>query len=199
MSTEQNSPFINIEKLMEDFSGEIGGVAGYRVPKNHTNCAKQRKDRDHFEFMEKVWKGKKAYPRPKENFDKDGKVILPKRPNYFNELFRSVDFGYSKEKENALKEIYERKNRPMSIDPNKLKIIKEKDKAKIYRHDRITYFEGLTLDIKKSKVIYPHMEKIIEKAKENMKKNPKKPSESETTKESYKKRGSLPYRFILFF
>ena len=93
MNTEQNSLFINIEKLMEDFSIEIGGVAGYRVSKNHINCAKERKDKNHLEFMEKVWKGKQLYPRPKENFDKDGKAILPKRPNYFNELFKSMDFG----------------------------------------------------------------------------------------------------------
>ena len=56
----------------------------------------------------------------------------------------------------------------MSIDPNKIKIIKEKNKAMIYRHDRITYFEGLIREIKKSKEIYPHMKQIIEKAKENI-------------------------------
>lgn len=192
MATEHNTPNINMEKMWEDYTNEGIGVQGYNVPKIQINCAKEKKDKENFEFMEKVWKGKQLYPKAKENYDKDGKLIPVKRPNYFDNLFKSINFGYSKAKENELKELYERKNRPMSIDPNKLVIIKDKNKAKYYKHDRITYFESLIKDMKKNREIHPHMESIIEKVKDDLKKSPKKPTESEAIRNSYKKRGSLP-------
>jgi hypothetical protein len=195
MSTEQNSP--SLERLWEDSTGEGIGIQGYLVPKLSINCAKERSDKEAFKFMEKVWKGKERYPKIKENFDKDGKLIPVKRPNYFDDIFKSINFGYSKTKETELKEKYEAKSRPFSIDRDKVVYIKDKNKAKYYRHDRITYFESLGNIVKKEAEIYPHMEVIIEKARDKIKNSPNIKSESETIKIKYEKRGSLPY-FILF-
>lgn len=193
MNTELNSPNMNLDKMWEDFSGDGGlGVHGYILPKHELNCAKERKKKDYFAFLEKVWKGKEKYPKAKENYDKDGKLIPVKRPNYFDDLFKSMNFGYSKEKDNELKELYSRKSRPISIDPNKIVIIKDKNKAKYYKHDRITYFESLVNEVKKGAKIYPHMESIIEKAKENIKNSPKQKSISESLKVKYDNKGSLP-------
>jgi hypothetical protein len=189
-ATEHNSP--NLEKLWENYTGEGYGIPGYNIPRIEMNCAKNKKDKEYFEFLEKVWNGKQKYPSKKENLDKDGKQIPLKRPNFFDELFKSLDFGYSKTKETDLKEMYLRKGRPYSIEPNKIKVNKEKNKAKFYNHDRITYFESLVNECKKGEKIYPHMENIIEKAKEKIKNSPTKKNISETLKILYNNKGSLP-------
>lgn len=188
--TEHNSP--NLEKLWEDFTGEGMGIQGYNIPRIEMDCAKRRKDLDYFDFLEKVWKGKEKYPKAKENLDKDGKIVPPKRPNYFDDLFKSMNFGYSKSKENDLKEMYERKGRPYSIEPNKIKINKDRNKAKFYNHDRITYFESLVKAVNKEGQFYPHMEQILEKVKESIKNSPQKKTISESLKALYNNRGSLP-------
>ncbi len=142
--------------------------------------------------MNKVWKGKQLYPKPKEILDKDGKVIPPKRPNYFEEVQKAQSFGYSKEKEDAIKEKYSSKNRAYQFDPEKVEVIKEKEKAKFYRSDRVTYFEMLVKHGKKSYEHYPHMEQIIEKTMEEIAKSPKLMMLSDQLKQKYSKRGSLP-------
>jgi hypothetical protein len=190
MNIEHNSP--SLERLWDDFTGEGIGIQGYLVPKLSINCAKERQDKEQFKYMEKVWKGKEKYPKVKENFDKDGKLIPLKRPNFFDEIFKSLNFGYSKSKETELKEKYESKSRPFSIDHDKVVYIKDKNKAKYYKHDRITYFESLGIAVKKEAEIYPHMEAIIEKAKDKIKNNPNVKSESDLIKIKYEKRGSLP-------
>lgn len=192
MTSEFNSP--SLERLWEDSTGEGIGIQGYMVPKlsSSINCAKQSKDRESLQFMEKVWKGKERYPKVKENFDKDGKLIPIQRPNYFDDIFKSINFGYSKTKETELKEKYDAKSRPFSIDRDRIVYIKDKNKAKYYKHDRITYFESLGNIVKKEQQIYPHMEAIIEKTKEKVKASPIQKSESEIMKVKYDKRGSLP-------
>ena len=191
--TESNQNY-NMDNLWDMISSDNQqfGIAGYVVPPRNVDCLKSKKDKEQLEFMEKIWKGKQLYPKPKEILDKDGKIIPAKRPNYFEELQKSKNFGYSKEKEEALKELYKNKNRPFNVDPDKLEIIKEKEKAKIYRYDRITYFDSLVRNGKKSYEHYPHMEQIVQKTKEEMEKSPKKMMYSEETKLKYSKKGSLP-------
>lgn len=190
--TNQNYNMDNLWNIISsDNSGQFG-IAGYVVPPRTVDCQKIKKDRDQLEFMEKVWKGKERYPKPKEILDKEGKVIPAKRPNFFEEMQKALNFGYSKEKEDAIKEKYSSKNREYQVDPEKIQIIKDKDKAKFYRYDRITYFDMLVKNGKKSYEHYPHMEQIIEKAKEEIAKSPKKKMFSEELKEKYDKRGSLP-------
>lgn len=190
--TNQNYNMDNLwDIISSDNSGQFG-IAGYVVPPRSVDCQKQKKDREQLEFMGKVWKGKQLYPKPKEILDKEGKVIPPKRPNYFEELQKAQNFGYSKEKEDVIKEKYSSKNRAYQVDPERLEVIKEKEKAKFYRFDRVTYFEMLVKQGKKSYEHYPHMEQIIEKTKEEIAKSPKKIMLSEELKQKYNKRGSLP-------
>ncbi len=191
-TTNQNSNMDNLWNIISsDNSGQFG-IDGYIVPPRSVDCYKVKKDRDQLEFMEKVWKGKQVYPKPKENLDKDGKPIPTKRPNFFDEAEKILNFGYSKEKEDLLKEKYSSKNRPFQVDHDKLVVINEKEKAKFYRYDRITYFESLMKQGKKSNEHYPHMIQIIEKTKEDIAKLPKKMTLSEELKLKYSKRGSLP-------
>jgi len=190
--TNQNYNMDNLwDIISSDNSGQFG-IPGYVVPPRTVDCQKIKKDRDQLEFMERVWKGKQLYPKPKEIFDKEGILIPPKRPNFFDDMQKALNFGYSKEKEDAIKDKYSSKNRPYQVDPDKLEIIKEKDKAKFYRFDRVTYFDMLMKEGEKSYKHHPHMEQIIEKTKEEIAKSPKKMTLSEELKQKYSKRGSLP-------
>jgi hypothetical protein len=189
--TNQNCNMENIwDIISSDNSGQFG-IPGYVVPPRTVDCQKIKKNRDQLEFMEIVWKGKQLYPKPKEIFDKDGKLIPAKRPNFFEEMQKAQNFGYSKEKEDAIKEKYSSKNRSYQVDPDKIEIVKDKNKAKIYRYDRVTYFDSLIKQKKKSYEHYPHMEQIIEKAKEEIAKSPKKMMLSDELIQKYNKRGSL--------
>jgi len=193
--TEQNQNYNNMDNLWNIMSSDNAtqfGIDGYICPPRTVDLAKTKKDRDQFEFMEKVWKGKQLYPKPKEVLDKDGKVIPTKRPNFLEDTLKQKNFGYSKEKEEAIKERYTSKNRPYQVDPDKLVIIKDKNKAKYYRFDRVTYFEMLMKNQKKSYQHYPHMEEIITKTKEEIANSPKKLSLTEELRQKYNKRGSLP-------
>lgn len=182
---------------------------GYKVPSLYVDCTKQKKDRDQAEFLEQVWKRKKSYPKQPEKLDKKGNVILPNRDNYFEILTKSHDFGYSSEKEENLKKLHSSHGRNYPSPRNvieKVDIIKEKEKAKLYKADRETVFDDMIYEEKKNQNIYPHMVNIVTKIKEELikEKSENLKNLSEKIKEKYKNNGSLAYEYkdiliIIFF
>lgn len=190
--TESNQVY-NMDNLWDIMSSDNSqwGIPGYKVPPLTVDCIKIKKDSDQLIFMDKVWKGKEVYPKPKLNIDKDGKEILPRKPSCYDPQEKSLNFGYSKEKEEALKELYKSKNRTLEEYVEKVNVEKLKEKAKIYRYDRITYFESITRQEKKNQKYFPHMEEIIQKTKEIIEKSPKKLIKSEEIKLKYANRGSI--------
>lgn len=191
--TETNRNY-NMDNLWNMLSSENEqfGIKGYKVPEQNIDCSKSKKEKEQFEFLEKVWKGKEFYPKPKEIYDKDGKPIPTKKPNYLDDILKVQNYGYSKEKEETLKELYKNKNRTYEVDHDKVVFTNEKEKAKYYKSDRITYFDMLTRNVKKSYEHFPHMEQIIQKAREDIEKSPKKLLSSDELKVKYSKKGSLP-------
>ncbi len=192
--TEPLNPNYNMDNLWDIISSDNSnafGLQGYICPPLTLDLKKIKEDREGFLFMEKVWKGKALYPKRKEVLDKDGKPVPVKRPNFFEDVERSKNFGYSKEKEDQIREKYSSKNRSYDIDPEKVEIIKDKNKAKFYRYDRITYFDMLMKNSKKSFQQYPHMEQILEKVKEHIDKSPKRMMSSDEMKIKYSKKGSI--------
>ena len=192
------SEYQKIEKLWSGKHPEKSDILGgsYVVPPVSLNCRQQKKDREEREMAERVLAGHDKYEAPNEKYDKDGKVILPKKGNYFQEQAMKKDYGFNEEKEQKLKRHHENNKRTFADKKDvveRVKIIKEKGKSPLYKEDKPNYISKLQKNEKKKTENYPRMEteikKIKDKIKEDSKRNVK--TVSEMIKKKYHKFGSL--------
>jgi hypothetical protein len=80
------------------------GIEGYEIHKNYYDCAKEIYLKKRNLKNEMVWaKRDKFLPVPPKK-DKDGKDIIPHRPNYLDEVIKLANSFYNKEKGEKLKE-----------------------------------------------------------------------------------------------
>jgi hypothetical protein len=160
------------------------GVPGYEAPKKQFDFKKIKSEREMHQLNLDVWAKKKHYPKPKESLDRDGKVIIPKKKNFIDEAIAVSKGNYSKEKHDQYIEYLQNRGKPTDFEnPQQvIKINKDKDQAKFYRHPRSTYLDELIKNEKKSFAVFPHMEAIVEELKEKIKRD------EETAKERQKEK-----------
>jgi hypothetical protein len=168
----------------------------YKCPKVNIDCRKQKKDREQFELQDKIYKRQERYERHADKFDKEGKVIIPQRGNYFDVVSKLFDYGYNEEKEQELKRHHENYNRIFAEKKDvieRVNIIKEKDKSPLYREDNENYLVQLEKKELRKLEVYPRMEYEIKKIKEKIENEDKKSkkSMSDLIKIKYQKFGSL--------
>ena len=151
MDYNDNQLIVNTSSDINHYEQRMN-LKSYKVPTLHVDCIKQKKDREQAEYLEQVWKRKKSYPKQTEKLDIKGNVILPYRGNYLDILTKSHDFGHSSEKEENLKKLHSSHGRNYPSPRNiieKVDIIKEKEKAKLYKADRETVFDDMIYEEKK--------------------------------------------------
>jgi hypothetical protein len=160
------------------------GIEGYEAPKKYTDAKRQILDRKVYEDNLKVW-SKKGHYEKKVLQDKDGNPIIPKRPNYLDEVVKLAKSFYD---EKRAQEILEKKT---PEEPKKDEKSKDKKQCKMYKNERMLYTDWLIL-FEKNK-IKPRLEEIKDLDKIMDKVNAKKLSDVEKAKEKYgTKKGSLP-------
>jgi len=194
-----NSELPHIEKLWNAANCKFDNdwtIKEYRSPPLNVDCVKKKKERLQTEFFEKVWKGKQKYPKPIEKYDSKGNVIIPERGNYFEELAKKKDFGYSEENNQSIKKRHSGHNRSFNEENSIIEVVEpnfDKQKAVLYKEDRETVFDDIILSVKKSEEVFKHKEDLVKKLKEEIEKEKSAniKSLSELIKEKYHNRGSM--------
>lgn len=68
------------------------GIEGYEIHKKYVDARKQIEDRKIYDQNMKVWSKKGHYDKQQKVDDK-GNPIIPKRPNYLDEVLISIYSG----------------------------------------------------------------------------------------------------------
>jgi hypothetical protein len=132
------------------------GIAGYCAPKIYFDHVKAKKDREFWELNQKVIKGKKKCPKPNYSTDKDGKILIPKRENFIDDVIKIARSYYSKEKADKALAKIKKSNTNKSFSQI----------SNLYKHDRITHSSQVMFDENKKFKSNDFMDNIINKAKD---------------------------------
>lgn len=172
------------------------GIDGYESPKIYFDFKKQKLDREKYQLNQAVWAKKQHYPKPKEYLDKDGNKIIPQKKNFIDEHIQWANSNFSKPKFDAYVEMLKEKGKSLEEIEGIKKLaeekVKDKSKAKIYKHDRSTYIDDIMKRENKMHTVPIDLQEIVEKAKERQAKYSSPVlSESEKMKIKYKGKSSL--------
>jgi hypothetical protein len=194
------SDFLSIENVwdIKNYDKDNGIGRSYKVPPVNIDCKKKAEDRERMELFDKFLKGKAKLPQRRQNLDKEGKLIIPKRPNFYEDQANLNDYGYDKVEEEKIKDRYAQYKRKFIINSdilNKVKIVKEKNKSPLYKNEKDHYINEIENSEKKKNIYYPHMEVKIKKIKDVIEKDNERKNKlsCEFVKEKYQKKGSFSY------
>lgn len=174
-----NSYSLNLHDMWNLYSKEesnLFGLPGYQVPKIYFDPKKQKYDREMEQLHHLVWKGKDHYPSPKFEKDSNGKDILPKRPNYMDELLKFNKSNFSQKKYDEY--IEKLKSKGLTIEEiegtKQRKKSGEKDNPNknsfFFKVERKTYLDDIVRSGIKKNQISPEMKELITKVKEKQSK-----------------------------
>jgi hypothetical protein len=171
---EKNSPSLNLNEMWNLATREdrkIFGVPGYNIPKKYFDPLKQKFDRESKTLHELVWKGKEHYPSPKLQKDNNGNEILPKRPNFIDELIKLNKSNFSQKTFDAYVEKLQNKGLTLQeLEGTKIsKKSPEKSpdaNSSFFKKDRRTYIDEIIREEKKKVQFSPEMNEMISKVNE---------------------------------
>lgn len=192
------SEFLSVEKLwdIKNYDRDMGIGASYKVPAKNINLRKQKEDRERSELFDNFLKGRARIPSSYKKYDDEGKLIIHKRGNYFEDQAKLKDYGFDKEELEKLTKhhkSYKRKFITNTDVVQKVKVVKSKEKSPLYKHNKEHYLNEMERSEKKKSINYPHMENEIKKIKLEIEKENKMNVKlsGELIKEKYKKKGSF--------
>jgi hypothetical protein len=134
------------------------GIEGYEIPRHYADPKKEIEKRNRAEIAKDALKHPKKYFPPRKNDE----VIVFKRPNYLDDVYKWANSYYDKEKAEAVLEKINEKN--SSLEPNG----NNKPIPKIYKHDREFYTDQLIKNEKKNYDVYNFREDAITETRDKM-------------------------------
>jgi len=175
--SEKNSHSLNLNEMWNLETREdskIFGVPGYNIPKKYFDPIKHKSDRESEALNELVWKGNEHYPSPKLQKDNNGNEILPKRPNFIDEILKFNKSNFSQKTFDAYVEKLQNKGLTLQeLEGTKISKINEKSpevNSSFFKIDRKTYIDEIIREEKKKVQFSPEMNEIISKVNDRHKK-----------------------------
>jgi hypothetical protein len=135
------------------------GIEGYEIPRHYADPRKEMEKRNLAEIAKDALRHPKKYFPPRKNDE----VIVFKRPNYLDDVYKLANSYYDKEKAEATLEKINEKNQAMGNGEGNKPI------PKLYKHDRDSYIDHIIKNEKKKYDVYNFREDAIEETKDKVK------------------------------
>lgn len=144
------------------------GIPGYDPQKVYFDPIKNKYDRETWEMHSKVWSHKDSYPKMKLPVDKDGKEIIPKRPNFIEEHIKSSKANFSQEKYDKFIEKLKEKGTSLE-ELEGIRVSKKKEEPKSVKKtfkERCTIIAEIINNEKKTLKYTEKIQELVDKTKE---------------------------------